>query len=489
MEDRMARPSFLLLTLVVALSGCTQLPPERQLIADAAKALGGEDRIRAVKTLSLEGEGSNFNLGQDMRPEAAAQTFTVAGYRRVVDVASGRLKVEQTRTPNFAYFQGPQAQRQVAGIDGDVAYNVGANGTPARVAGQVVQERKTDYFHHPVTILRAALDPATNVSNLRTAGSERLIDVATGSGQTVTLAIDAAGLPVRTSSPSYNANLGDVTLTTTFADYQDVNGLKLPARITTKVDDFTTADLRLTKQALDGDIGDVTAPEAAASAPAPAPAAPAVTTEQIAPGVWFLGGQSHHSVLVEFADHLTLIEAPLSEARTLAVIAKARELKPGKPLTELVTTHHHFDHTAGLRAAISEGLTVITQAGNKAFVETMASRSHSRQPDALTRNAKPVTVETVDADRVLKDPTMEVDLYHVQGSPHSDTMLMAYIPKARALVEVDVFSPGAAVHPYAANLLENVTTRKLRVDRIIPLHGAIVPFAELTKTQAAANAN
>jgi glyoxylase-like metal-dependent hydrolase (beta-lactamase superfamily II) len=481
----MTRRTWFILALVVGVTGCTSRTPEQQLIADAATALGGESRIKAAKTLTLEGEGRNFNLGQDLRPEAASQTFTVSGYRRVVDLGSGRMRLEQTRTPNFAYFQGQQAQKQVGGIDGDVAYNVGANGTPTRMGGQIVQERKTDFYHHPLTIIRAALDPATKLSNLQTVGAERLIDVATPSGQTVTLAIDAAGLPTRTASKSYNANLGDVTLTTTFADYQDVGGLKLPSRISTKVDDFTTAEIRVTKQVVDGDIGDVAAPAAVASAPAPTPAPPNVTAEQVAPGVWFLAGQSHHSVLVEFNDHLMLIEAPLSEARTLAVIAKARELKPGKPLTQLVTTHHHFDHTAGLRAAISEGLTVITQEGNKAFVETMAKRTHSRPPDALAKNAKTVTVETVGSDRVVKDATMEVDLYHVTGSPHSDTMLMAYIPKARAVVEVDVFSPGAAVHPYAANLLDNITKRKLRVDRIVPLHGAIVPFAELTKTQAA----
>ncbi|MGH9202914.1 MAG: MBL fold metallo-hydrolase, partial [Vicinamibacterales bacterium] len=317
----------------------------------------------------------------------------------------------------------------------------------------------------------------------------RSIDVATSGGQTVTLVIDASGLPTRTVSKSYNANLGDVALTTTFAEYQDVGGLKLPARLATKVDDFTTVETRLTKQAVDAEVGDLAAPAAVASVAAPAPAAPNVTAEQVAPGVWFLAGQSHHSMLVEFADHLMLIEAPQSEARTLAVIAKAREVKPGKPLTQLVTTHHHFDHTAGLRAAIAEGLTVITHEGNKTWVEAMAKRPHTRQPDALAKGGKAVTVETVGAERVLKDATMEVALYHVAGSPHSDTMLMAYIPKARALVEVDVFSPGAAVHPYAANLLENVTKRKLRVDRIVPLHGAIVPFAELTKTQTAAKTN
>ena len=35
--------------------------------------------------------------------------------------------------------------------------------------------------------------------------------------------------------------------------------------------------------------------------------------------------------------------------------------------------------------------------------------------------------------------------------------------------------------PFAANLLENVTKRKLRVDRIVPLHGAPGPFDGLVK--------
>ena len=42
----------------------------------------------------------------------------------------------------------------------------------------------------------------------------------------------------------------------------------------------------------------------------------------------------------------------------------------------------------------------------------------------------------------------------------------------------------AAWLPYAANLLENITKRNLRVDRIVPLHGTIAPFSDLVKTQA-----
>jgi hypothetical protein len=43
------------------------------------------------------------------------------------------------------------------------------------------------------------------------------------------------------------------------------------------------------------------------------------------------------------------------------------------------------------------------------------------------------------------------------------------------------------VYPYAANLLENIQKRNLRVDRIVPLHGTITPFAELVKAAAKGN--
>jgi hypothetical protein len=76
---------------------------------------------------------------------------------------------------------------------------------------------------------------------------------------------------------------------------------------------------------------------------------------------------------------------------------------------------------------------------------------------------------------------MTVHVYHVAGNPHSDTMLMVYVPRERVLIEVDAYSPGGGPHIYAANLLENIDKRKLRVDRIVPLHGAIGTMAEFRK--------
>jgi glyoxylase-like metal-dependent hydrolase (beta-lactamase superfamily II) len=487
----MKRTTWLALLAAATLSACAQPTPEQQVINDAAAALGGRDRMLAVKTLAIEGEGTNGNLGQDMRPEATAQTFAVTGYRRAVDLTAGRTRVEQTRTPNFPFFQGQAPQKQVQGVDGDVGYNVAANGNVTRVPNAVANARRGELYHHPLTIVRTALDPAAKLANPRTQDNESVVDVTTADGLTFTLAIDSTTkLPTRVVSMGDNTNLGDVAIETSFADYQDVNGLQLPARLTTKTDQVTTADIRVTTQTVDGDIGDLAAPEAAASAAPIAPPPPAtVAVEEVARGIWLLAGQSHHSVLVEFSDHLALIEAPQNDTRTLAVIAKAKELRPDKPLTHVINSHHHFDHSGGIRAAISEGLTVITHKDNAAFYGEVAKRSFTIAPDALAKNTQPLKIETVDEELVLKDDAMTVNLYHIAGSPHADTLLMAYFPRERILVEVDVYTPGAAVAPYAANLLENLKKRNLRVDRVVPLHGKSAPYADLVKTVQALSTN
>jgi hypothetical protein len=103
----------------------------------------------------------------------------------------------------------------------------------------------------------------------------------------------------------------------------------------------------------------------------------------------------------------------------------------------------------------------------------------------LTKKPTRLVVDTVDDEKQFSDQTMAVHLYHVAGNPHSDTMLMAYIPRERVVIEVDAYSPGPGPHIYAANLLENIDKRKLRVDRIVPLHGTIGSYADLQKAVAA----
>ena len=67
----------------------------------------------------------------------------------------------------------------------------------------------------------------------------------------------------------------------------------------------------------------ITVPEAARTATIPPVR---VEAQKLADGVYYMGGGSHASVAVEFSDFITVVEAPLDEARSLAVIAEVKKL-------------------------------------------------------------------------------------------------------------------------------------------------------------------
>jgi glyoxylase-like metal-dependent hydrolase (beta-lactamase superfamily II) len=466
--------------LAVAVVGCSQTPPEQQVINDAAEALGGREQIEAADTLVLEGTGQNRTIGQNRTPDADLPLLNVTAFKRSIDFENGRARQVQTRVAVVPAGAPPAAaQTQDVGVDGDVAYNVGGDGKPTRQGARAAIERRAEYvLHHPIGIVGAALAEGSRLSNPRTAGTMKVVDVTTAGGETLTLAVDGTtNLPASVTSMIYNTNLGDVALETVFADYQDVSGLKLPMRITSKVDSLPNADLTLTRNIVNAPVTDAAAADSVKAEAAPVVTAN-VTVEEVGKGLWFLAGQSHNSVLVEFSDHTELVEVPQNEVRSLAVIAKARELVPGKPLTKAVVTHHHFDHSGGIRAAVAEGLTLVTHEINKPYFEEAAERTHSIVPDALAKAPKPATIETVADMAVVKDATQVMELYHVDDSTqHSGSMLMVYFPNDRVLVQADLYSTQGTTFPRAGTLNDNIQKRKLRVAKHVPIHGPV-------KTQA-----
>jgi glyoxylase-like metal-dependent hydrolase (beta-lactamase superfamily II) len=450
---------------------------------DAVRAMGGEEAIRRVSSLTLEGTGRMYNFGQGMSPAAPLPRFDVSEVRRTTDLTSLRHRHEVTRTARFITAV-TTPQRIVFGLDGDVAYAVAPNGNATRNQPAVAVSRRQEHFHHPLVLLRAALEPGARIESAPAQQGHHVVRIRLAPGDSFQLWLDRrTHLPARIRSVRYDANLGDVMHETAYEGWTATGGLQLPSRQVTRYAGAVIAEYRFARSIASAAPVGLEAPEAARGDP-PAPTVN-VTSEELAPGVWYLAGQSHHSVLVEFDQYLMLIEVPQTEARTLAVIAKARELRPDKPLRYAVNSHHHHDHSGGVRAAVSEGLTIVTHAGNAAFVHDVAHRQHTLQPDALARTRRSPTVISVGDKRVFQDRSRTVELYHVRGNPHSSTMLMAYLPTERMLVEADVYSPPAPNappppgFPFAANLVQNVERLGLRVERVAALHGRVVPFSEV----------
>ena len=280
-----------------------------------------------------------------------------------------------------------------------------------------------------------------------------------------------------------NPVLGDTELVATYADYRDFNGIQFPAKIDIAQGGFPLWELA---------IADVT-PNAAFDLPVPEAVQAAtvppvqVTTTMLAEGVWHLTGGSHHSVVVELDDAIAVIEAPLNEERSVAVLAEAKKLVPSKPVRYLLTTHHHFDHTGGLRTYVAEGATIVTHQSNVAYFEKTVMAPATMMPDMQAKSPKPPTFQGVSEKVVLGSGRQTIEVYPTSGDTHTNEYTLIYLPRARILVEADAYSPGAPgtpppapPPPNAVKLYDDIQSLKLNVATIAAIHGrGAVPIAEL----------
>src|SRR4029078_7549641 len=100
-------------------------------------------------------------------------------------VGNDRMRVKQTRVAQFL-LASSNTQKLDQGIDGEFGYNV-ADGKATRTAGTVVRDRRVEMFHHPVTLIRAAMDPAAKVTNRRAQNEYEEVDVTTAKGEMFTV--------------------------------------------------------------------------------------------------------------------------------------------------------------------------------------------------------------------------------------------------------------------------------------------------------------
>lgn len=461
------------ISTLLACSESREVRDANDVLSLTIATLGGKDAIMSVNSLLIEGTGSEALVGQMRNPDGESDSWTVNYAFFLYDFENQRIQASYTRTAEFQWPL-PRVNQQFYGVDGELAYTRAPNGQLQRLSARDTVQSRQLLRHHPLVLIRLAMDPAALVDNLQEQNGIYQIDLRTADGDLFTIGIDTISkLPVSVQSLTYHPNLGDSMVVSRFTEYEDIEGLHLPTQINSTIDRFQRSSLTVSSQNLNADkVSEFAIDPALSTAPVP-PDMPAanVISETLGNGLWRLSGAGHHSILVEFSDHLTLIEAPASEQRTLAVIAEARTLVPDKPLTQLVVTHHHFDHTAGLRAAVSEGLTLITHRDNAELFRELVNREHTLYPDALARNPVPLRLMLVSDELILSDDNNEMRLYHIAGNEHASTLLMAYFPAEQILVQADVFGSGYVSFPYTPNLAENIEARELSVERHVPIHG------------------
>jgi glyoxylase-like metal-dependent hydrolase (beta-lactamase superfamily II) len=283
-----------------------------------------------------------------------------------------------------------------------------------------------------------------------------------------------------------NPVLGDMLVEISYSSYKDFGGVKFPSHIVQKQGGWTTLDLNVTNANANVTDASLEVPDAVRSA---TPPLVHVVSQKLADGVWFLGGGTHNSVLIEFKDYVAVVEAPNDENRSNAVIAEVKNLVPSKPIKYLINTHHHFDHSGGVRTYVAEGATIITNDGNKSFYETAWKAPRTLMPDKLSQNPKKATFVTYKDKYVLTDENRTLEIRRVENDNHNAFIAYAYLPKEKILIEGDDFTPPAPGAPplvpvalgFANNFYDNLQRIKLDVVTIAPLHGNVAQWSEFPK--------
>jgi glyoxylase-like metal-dependent hydrolase (beta-lactamase superfamily II) len=489
---------FIVLIVLSALlsSGAATAQDARSVVDGVARAIGAA----GVRTLQYSGSGYVYGFGQSYQPGGPWVKFNLKGYTLLMDYERQALREEQVRT----YLDPPERGgtavfigelRQVAFVNRDVAWNAGPGGVAAP-APLAVEARQLQLAISPHGFVKAAM-AATPTVTTRTVSGRRLNVVSfTWKGKyRINGYVNGQNLLEKVETWMPDPLLGDMLVENTFSDYRDVAGVvRFPGRIVQTQGGFPVLDMTV------GDVQpNVPAPlDVPEAARRPVPPVGQIEVVKVADGVWLLVAPvGPNSLAVEFTDHVAIVEAPFSEERSLAVIAQVKQLVPAKPIRYLINTHHHFDHSSGIRTYVAEGVTIVTHRINTDFYNRVLQLPHTLSPDTLSRNPKPARFETLTDKYVLTDGIRSLELHRLEGNTHNPGLLLVYLPKEKLLFQADSFTappPGAPLPPAMnmvnarnLNLLANIERLRLNVERIAAAHGRVMPIADLWKAVGRAN--
>jgi glyoxylase-like metal-dependent hydrolase (beta-lactamase superfamily II) len=493
---KFTRLSFVLFTisLYAIFTGAQTVTEEsyakaREVIDKAVTAYGGIDELRAIDSFTIKASGESVHRNQSRKPFMSEKTPYQIDI--VADLKGNRMSqiVKGGYPGGFSYHNG----FSVVGTDG-VGYDFDRKVfSPRPNAPPAVFRQRLRYL--PQMILLNAVDRASRLRSLgRVQFLGRAHDVVSYSnddGAEVSLYFEV----LRHTLTKYeilgtDPFMGDVVTEFIFGGYKTESGIPIAVGRTTRVGGELTEELRYDavgiNPAIDAAVFKV--PEGFTETKPPAPSTDPVT--KLGENVYTVVANGYNVMFVGFKDYVFVMETPGNDAASNRAIEAIKKTFPGKPIKYVAATHHHDDHAGGLRRYIAEGATIIALPGERSFFEKVAKSKFTIDPDQLTRTPKPLNIEIVEGGkRVLSDGTMTVELIDIGSGPHTDAMLVAYVPREKILFQGDLLNrPANGDYPIAndttvhfANWLE---ASKLPVERIVAVHGTVSTMDELKKAVA-----
>jgi glyoxylase-like metal-dependent hydrolase (beta-lactamase superfamily II) len=486
------------------------------LIKLGVEAQGGADAMRAIKTLVSKGEAKHWEPGQSYSVNGESRplgdsTFTLSvDYnaplrvrfdwdRNMIYPAVEKLKYSEIFYPTFgAVIDDKGMMRPMSGV-------------------RFAAENRERGRGSPMLLLRA-LDNPQNVSAIadQKLGDKTLPAAVFTQGQDryVIIFDPATKLPAAVRVREADNIWGDQNYDLVLSDWHTVNGVKVAAQRATFLGNMEISRMNYKDVAANTAIPANTfeVPDAVkasfkqASGPVPHQWVlrriflgrftdsdkiyfgddGSFKLVELAPNVQMVQGGGANNLIVNTKDGIVVVDAPTDEGQSKWVIDAAKAKYPGKPIKTLVLTHHHMDHTGGMRAFVAEGANIIVPAQDKAYFEKVANAPHTLDNDAQQKANKPANVEGVADTKSIKDDQEEINLLNIPN-PHVDGMLLVHLPKENILWVTDLVSPRGPVgrNPGTVAVGEALRKHNITGATIAGGHGATTKQADIAPALAA----
>jgi glyoxylase-like metal-dependent hydrolase (beta-lactamase superfamily II) len=490
------------LVVMAAFPAVAQDTPEPRAILQAASDAMGAD---AVHSLRYSGHGYVTSVGQSYS-SALNDTWPRydMSYTRTIDYATNSYMEEQVRNqstwPNRGGggrpTEGDRTRKELY-ADG-FSWNENNGGAPASDARFIIT-RQMEILLTPHGFIKAALAAPDATAHRQIASSRSIehVNIVTFKAlgeYPVNGWFNEDNQLVRTQTWLPHDILGDLYIETRYTDYETFDGIQFPTEFHRSWGNPPHPGHEIFITGVEVNVADaaVTVPQSVRDT---AINPENVVSEELAPGVWFLGGAGHNSLAVEFGDYSVIIEGPRSTARGRKVIEATRELVPTKPVRYVLNTHHHFDHSGGLRPFGGDDIVIITHESNFDFYEGVFFdlRPRTLQTDNLSLAPRQVHYVLVDEEYTLTNGDRTLEIAHVADIDHAADMLVGFLPAEGILVVADLFSrrgPLNIGNPSDGQLALYHAIRRQgwEVNTIIPIHGPPTTWDEFMSIVGGATA-
>jgi hypothetical protein len=494
------RRFFALSACVLCAAAQTRPAPDRitdpkRLISLAFEAMGGEAKVKAVKTLRIEWVGHTLQPEQSERPEGPWLT-TYHTATADVDLENVRIRLAVT---SKALLSPKGREMTIICAGGAGAIQLPEGQSPASPALVLDVMEPVQYSPTRVMQVAAAAADLRFVEETKYQGVPHQVVAYKGEKGDVRILLNAnTHLPTAvdwvTSRPSdvFWSAWGDIKSRAIYGTWTLEGGLLLPRQVdmqrngqpySSRTDTVVTVNPALDPKIFMIDDNARRASLAYSTQTvediplglANQPAIPLSSTVIYVPGRWSV-------VLVRQSDGVVVIEGPISNGYSRKIMEEVNWRFRGTPIKALVSTCDSFPHVGGLREYIAAEIPIYGLDLNRPLLEKLASAPRTAPPDRLAQQPKQPQWNWVSSRTTLGSGPNRLELIPARGES-SERVLIVYFPDTGWVYSSDLVNrnpDGSFFLPaYLGELIDTVKREKLTVDTVFGMHLRPTPYRDL----------